>query len=378
MWASESVLKPRLSGHLMRFSALPVLTNIEFAPLRFSKTTPADSARRLSKRPLSRILSWSHYFWRKGCHMRFLPAEKFVVKIILALAMLDTALLQYKQVNIDIPGYIWALMTGGVAIAIGQIYRRFRHNEGIALATTAAGLFVVFTIVGSVFNYLLLPIQGERIDPLLMQIDAQLGYSWSGLVTWASHHPPIGALLQFVYLSSMPQLIIVILVLGFSKRRDDLHRFLLTGLIAALITIGFWGFFPSSGPAAWEVLPKEVLASLPTVVGPGYGAELNRLASEGVTYITPNEVLGLIAFPSFHTVMALLSVCFMARFQKVMPVFVALNILMVPAILIHGGHHLTDIFGGAMTFAVAMALSGQALRQMTHAAPPWEPAASKA
>jgi PAP2 superfamily len=307
--------------------------------------------------------------------MRFLPAEKFAVTIILALAALDAGLLFYKHVDIDILGYISALMTGAAAVAIGQFYRRFRHNEGIALASTAAGLFIVFTIVGSVFNYLLLPIQGERIDPLLMHIDAQLGYSWSGLVTWTSQHPPIGALLQYVYLSSMPQLIIVILVLGFSGRRDDLHRFLLTGLIAALITIGFWGFFPSSGPAAWEDLPKEVLAALPTVVGPGYGAELNRLAAEGVKYITPKEVLGLIAFPSFHTVMALLSVFFMARFRKAMPVFVALNMLMLPAILVHGGHHLVDLLGGAAAFAAGLALSGMALRQMQQSpAPHWQPA----
>ena len=176
--------------------------------------------------------------------MRFLPAERFVVTIILALAAIDGSLLAFKDVDIDVPGYISALMTGGVAVAIGQIYRRFRHNEGIALATTAAGLFIIFTIVGSVFNYLLLPVQGERIDPLLMQIDGYLGYSWSGLVTWTSQHPTFGALLRIVYLSSMPQLIVVILVLGFMKRREDLHRFLLTGLIAALITIGFLGFLP--------------------------------------------------------------------------------------------------------------------------------------
>jgi hypothetical protein len=307
--------------------------------------------------------------------MRFLPAEKFAVTIILALAALDVGLLFLKHVNIDVLGYISALMTGGAALAIGQFYRRFRTNEGIALASTAAGLFIVFSLAGSVFNYLLLPIQGERIDPLLMQIDALLGYSWSGLVTWTSRHPPFGAMLQFVYLSSMPQLIIVILVLGFSGRRDDLHRFLLTGLIAALITIGFWGFFPSSGPAAWEALPEDVLAALPMVVGPGYGAELHRLAAEGVKFITPKEVLGLIAFPSFHTVMALLSVFFMAQFRKAAPVFVALNMLMLPAILVHGGHHLVDLLGGAAAKAAAMALSGLALRQMKHApAPHWQPA----
>lgn len=301
--------------------------------------------------------------------MRFLAAEKLVVRIILALAALDVLLLLHKQAAIDIPGYLCALATGGAAVAIGQFYRRWRGNEGIALATTAAGLFIIFSIAGSVFNYLLLPIQGERIDPLLMRIDAMLGFSWAGMVTWTSLHPFFGNLLQVVYLSSMPQLIVVILVLGFSRRREELHRFLLTGLICALITIGFWGFFPSSGPAAFEILPKEVLDRMPMVVGPAYGAELNRLAHEGVSFITPKEVLGLIAFPSFHTVMALLSVYFMARFVLVLPLFIVINILMIPAILVHGGHHLIDLIGGLLTFVVGMALSGLALRQVQSSEP---------
>ncbi len=295
--------------------------------------------------------------------MRFLPAERFAITIILALATLDAALLAFKHVDIDVIGYISALMTGGTAVAIGQFYRRFRHNEGIALATTAAGLFITFTIVGSVFNYLLLPIAGGRIDPVLMQADAALGFSWVGFVTFVSDHPWFGTLTRYVYLSSMPQLIIVILVLGFTRQKEALHSFLLTGLIAALITIGFWGLLPSSGPAAFDVLPDAVLANMPTVVGPAYGAELNRLASEGVTYITPKEVLGLIAFPSFHTVMACLSVWFMARFKYVMPLFIALNLVMIPAILVHGGHHLVDLIGGVATFAFALALSRMALKQ---------------
>jgi hypothetical protein len=295
--------------------------------------------------------------------MRFLPAERFAITIIFALAALDAGLLVFKHVEIDVLGYISALMTGGMAVAIGQFYRRFRHNEGIALATTAAGLFIIFTIVGSVFNYLLLPIAGDRIDPILMRADAALGFSWVGFVTFVSDHPWFGVLTRYVYLSSMPQLIIVILVLGFAREKEALHRFLLTGLIGALITIGFWGLMPSSGPAAFEVLPETVLANMPTVVGPAYGNELNRLASEGVSYITPKEVLGLIAFPSFHTVMACLSVWFMARFRYVLPFFIALNLVMVPSILIHGGHHLVDVIGGLFTFAFAMVLSGMALKQ---------------
>ena len=236
--------------------------------------------------------------------MRLLPAEKFVVTLILVLAALDLALLSYKHVAIDIPGYISALMTGGVAVAIGQFYRRFRHNEGIALATTAAGLFIIFSIVGSVFNYLLLPIVQQPVDGALAAFDEALGFSWLGFAAWTAGHPWLSAAYRLVYMSSMPQLIAVILILGFSKRAADLHLFLLTGLIGALLTISWWAFFPSFGATAFYSVPQDLLTVMPIIVGPEYGAELKRLAAQGVSYISPKDVLGLIGFPSFHTVMS--------------------------------------------------------------------------
>jgi hypothetical protein len=69
----------------MRFSALPVLTNIEFAPLRFSKTTPADSARRLSKRPLSSQLGaereWENSSYECLLHVSLQHARKILAEI---------------------------------------------------------------------------------------------------------------------------------------------------------------------------------------------------------------------------------------------------------------------------------------------------------
>ena len=108
--------------------------------------------------------------------MRLLPAERFIVNVILALAVIDAALIAHKGVSVDVAGYLAAVSTGGSMIAIGQFYRRFRQNEGIGLATTAAGLFIVFTLVGSVFNYLLLPIRFGPYDDALIRIDAALDY----------------------------------------------------------------------------------------------------------------------------------------------------------------------------------------------------------
>ncbi|MBA8902757.1 phosphatase PAP2 family protein [Phyllobacterium sp. P30BS-XVII] len=294
--------------------------------------------------------------------MNLHPAEKICAGIIATLLVFDAILIPVRGVGVDWINYALMSAIGLTAIGVGQFYRTVRPEEKIALAATASGLFILFTIVGSVFNYLLLPVGPRRIDDILTKFDAYLGFSWTDAVIYVASMPALGSLLRWIYASSMPQLILIILILGFSGQRDGLHRFLLTGLIGALISIALWAMFPSSGPAAFEMLPASISSTLDMVVGSSYGAELNRLALEGPTFLSPKDALGLIAFPSFHTVMACMAVWFMFRMAFAFPVFLIINILMLPAILVHGGHHLVDVIGGFAVFGIALFASKQLVR----------------
>jgi hypothetical protein len=290
------------------------------------------------------------------------PAEKICAGIIAALFLIDAVLIPIRGVGVDWFNYALMCAIGASAIGVGQFYRKVRPEEKIALASTASGLFILFTIVGSIFNYLLLPVGNRRIDPILAKFDAVMGFSWTEAVVYVAGMPTLGSILRWIYVSSMPQLIVIVLILGFSEQRERLHRFLLTGITGALISIAIWAAFPSSGPAAFEVLPADVSGAFEMVVGSGYGAELNRLALEGPTFLSPNDTLGLIAFPSFHTVMACMAVWFMFRIPFIFPVILIMNMLMLPAILVHGGHHLADVIGGFAVFGLALFASKQLVK----------------
>jgi hypothetical protein len=295
--------------------------------------------------------------------MAFLPAERFIMSVIGALVALDIGLVWWKDIGVDVVGYASMVACGVVAVAVGQFYRHVRPNEGIAATATAAGLFILFTLAGSIFNYLLLPLGSQPIDLALAKFDAALGFHWPTFVTWASQYPRAGMLLQAVYATSLPQLLTVLFVLGFSGRIRLLHHFLLTGVIGALLAIICWSLFPSFGASSIYQLPKEVTNAVPLAVGPDYGAQLVELGRRGSTYLSPKNALGVIGFPSFHTVMAAMSACFMLRVRLLAAPFLALNALMVPAILIQGGHNLADILGGAMAFAISYGLARLALHQ---------------
>lgn len=164
-------------------------------------------------------------------------------------------------------------------------------------------------------------------------------------------------LLRIVYMTSMPQLIVVVLVLGFANRRAELHLFLLSGVYGALIAIGHWWFLPSFGASSIYQLPVDLLERMPIAVGPEYSAEVVRIAAHGPTDLSPVHVLGLIGFPSFHMVMAAMAFWVSLKDRRLAVVLVPLNLVMIPAIIVQGGHNLVDLIGGGLVFALALMMA---------------------
>lgn len=298
-------------------------------------------------------------------HMFFLAVERFILVIICILAAIDIVVISEKSISVDITGYAISFATGLTPILIAQYYRFCGRDERLATALAAAGLYILFTIFASVFNYLFLPIIFDPIDKLLMQIDGLMGYSWPAVVTLAATYPWAGKALYFVYMTTLPQLLVILIVLGFTGERKRLHCFLVTGALGALLSIGFWVFFPTFGAKTYHTLPEWVTLAIPLAVSPEYGQEVMRLGVEGVQYLSPRNILGLIDFPSFHIFMALMSVVFVPRHLLFIFTIGALNMLMPLAVLVQGGHHLSDIFGGIACFAIVYPISRSIVNALT-------------
>jgi hypothetical protein len=293
-----------------------------------------------------------------------LPVEKFLIQVSIPLLLADLALIAMSPAIVDWVVLLMALALVTGAFVVGHLYRYTGRDERIGLTLTGAGLFILGSVAGGMLSYLLVPFVGERIDPWLIQIDHLLGFDWPSFVEWMSHHPRATWALGPIYESSLLQLVLLLLVLGFGGHTERLHHFLLTAVFATLGTIGFWAILPSSGPSAFLDLPQGVLERVSLVVEPTYGAELNQLMTRGLVAIPPPKPLGLVAFPSFHTVMALMMLWFMPRRSLLFWPIVVLNLAMIPAILLHGGHYLIDILGGIGMFFVALCVAGDVARRL--------------
>jgi len=279
--------------------------------------------------------------------------ERFVLTVVVVLGAIDLTLIAAKGVRVDWAGYAMIGLIGLGTIMLGLFYRLVRQDARISETLILTAGFILFTLVGSVFNYMLLPVHFPRIDDFLVSVDKLMGYHWPSLVLFFSERPSFSALLKIVYFTSLPQLVIVVLLLGFTGQSRKLAHFHITGMMAALLSITIWAFLPTFGTSVVWNIPDDIANKAGLAVDQSYATELIRLSLEGVDYLSPANVLGLIGFPSFHTVMAAMSVFFTWHIVWLRLLVLALNILMVPALLLHGGHHLSDFLGGLVVFAVA-------------------------
>ena len=196
------------------------------------------------------------------------------------------------------------------------------------------------------FNFVLLPYQFPPVDLLLAEVDGALGFHWSSYARMMAEFPSLSSLLFFVYTTSYWQMVALIFLLGLFGKTTSIKQFMLANIIGGLLTTLIWFFLPSSTPAAFQPLPDGIDKQLDLFLNGEYGRWLVRIGQDGLSYLSPEVMGGIVGFPSFHTVMAIIIVRYSREVPYAVIPFGILNALMFPAILLHGAHNLVDVFGG--------------------------------
>ena len=182
---------------------------------------------------------------------------------------------------------------------------------------------------------------------MLAAIDAALGFRWIDWALFTAAHPWLAAAQRFAYCSHFWQPLFTIVVLaiwGPSGRNRELIMALLLALVA---TISISVFVPALGPAQnyrFSTPQDQIITDLRQIV-----IDLR----EGLP--GPYPYSGMIWFPSFHTVMAVLFTAAHRSNRWTFSPVLALNLLMLSAIPNVGNHYLADVLGGVIVAALALA-----------------------
>ncbi|HET7084258.1 MAG TPA: phosphatase PAP2 family protein [Rhizomicrobium sp.] len=287
--------------------------------------------------------------------------QRTILALVAGLAMLDGVLLAVSHSRLDVPACLELGLLAAALMTGAQFYQRVRPDPRLAAMLSGTAFLCAFSPLASILNYLLLPHTGLRIDSALAAADRAMGFDWPQAMRWMARHPRLNIAALWIYSSMLPQVALLTVVLA-SVAPERVARFCLAVALSALICIAIWAFVPSFGAFSVYPLPD---APMTLALDSTYAEDLVRLLREGPGLISPRDAKGLIGFPSYHAVLALLVAWHLRDVRFLRGPAAIFNLAVIAATPIQGGHHLVDVLAALPVTVLALFLARMPAAKMT-------------
>lgn len=283
----------------------------------------------------------------------------FKMLVTLAIIIIDAIWIALSDFRFDIASAAKVVAVSSVLIGIGWFYRVKRPMENFEVMCTETALLLAFSTAGAVLSYLITSWNLPLIDPWLIKADAMIGFDWLAYAGYVNERPWLHNLSSMVYVTTISQIALCVVVLGLSGRVMDSRRLGAAVIISGLICIGISGILPSAGALGYLRPDADFVASGLPVVDLAYKQEFFDLRSGAQRFISLDALHGLIAFPSYHgTLSALVVICLWGNRYLRWPALL-LNLAVLLATPVDGGHHMTDALAGIGVALLAWYLAGK-------------------
>src|SRR3954454_17396555 len=217
-------------------------------------------------------------------------------------AMLIVDFLLLIQMHIAFKG--WLVPVGAVTLMaiIYVVYSRLRPKPGIPEFAAYAGMWITFTTAGCIQTYIASSMSGSFMDSRFVAWDLAIGFDWVAWTDWVHSSALLTTVLRIAYFSLMAQ---IVASLGFFALAGHQHRneeLLVGAVIACMATSLFSGLLPAVGP--WVHFGFGALSASDIA----YVAHVTAMQLGGTHSFKISEMQGIVCFPSYHTVLAILFV----------------------------------------------------------------------
>ncbi len=277
-----------------------------------------------------------------------------------ALALVDALGLCLTGLRLDPVALLKTLAIGAVPLALSWFYTSKRPEPMLAALLESAAFLVLFTLALAISSYigtsLGLPLQ----DGLFDRLDKAMGFDFLDHLAFVAARPDFAALLDYAYMSSMMQVVVVVLALAFVGEIARLRAYMALFALTATATIFIATLCPTIGTYAFYDVAD---AMLPAFRDPRAGWDqvkhILALRDGSMREIPLNDIRGLVSFPSFHTALAVVTTWAVLRVRYLNVAVAALNFPLLLATPTNGSHYLCDIIVGAgVAFAALRLVSG--------------------
>jgi len=283
--------------------------------------------------------------------------QRILLSVAASLIAVDLVWGICAHFQVDVAAYVRLGLLSLALTGAGIFYQTRRSEPQLTAMLMGAAFLCAFSAAASMLNYFLLTAHGPRIDAALANADRMLGFDWVAVMTMMAGHPLLGRLLFWAYNTVLPQIALMMVMLGWSGNTEKTYRFCIAVAAGALICIAAWALAPSFGAMSIHALPPDIARAMEVSVDGEYGKALAAMLRNGPGFISPADIRGLIGFPSYHGVLAVIVAWYARALPRLFWPVLVLNTLVLVATPVEGGHHLVDVLASFPVAALAIFLS---------------------
>lgn len=285
--------------------------------------------------------------------MRLAPASSLLFALVAWTVVTTMVVCQIAGLSVS-PAEVLQSMAICIGLGLAMAYYHYRGVQNFVLCLEAMLFLVGFSTAFSLLVYGAGTGGRPLADSLLQASDSTLGVSAGTVIAWANDRPWLAGLMKAAYFSAVPQLMLAIVVLGFSNQAVPLRRLLTRFILCGLVTVACFYFAPALGTVSYSGV------SVPTHYE-GILHDLAALRDGSMRFVTWKAVEGLITFPSFHTIWGVLMIAAFRRTRLAVPATI-LNVVMIASTITTGMHYATDVLGGLLVCLIIFPISNKLVK----------------
>lgn len=272
------------------------------------------------------------------------------------LVLLATDWIGCRRTQVRVPHIGASVVAAVLLAAIWQALPLYWHRKG-RFALRDASL----TLLWAALAWIMLPYPVDiaaRLgrafplrDSLLASLDAHLGFNVAAVAHWAAQHW-LGRAINESYALLTPMIVLGFLVPGLTGKARAVKRLLAANLVAFAVGVPVFAMVPAVGPWYGEHFAPNPVQTV-------CEADLLRMR-ETAPY--EHRPAGVVCFPSFHVMWAVLSAEALACFRWLRWPAWILAALIVVSTMTTGWHYFCDVLGGFALAAVAITAAHRLVR----------------
>jgi hypothetical protein len=234
-------------------------------------------------------------------------------------------------------------------------FRPHRRAPFVVFILASTGQVLLIPVLMTPLTYVAASANLPMQDVALAAVDRALGLDWKAYFNFIYGHHALLVVTVLAYSMIGWPVFGVPIALGWTGRYRRLQEFTLAFAIALIVTTTISVLVPAMGTYdLFNVHPD------PNIFTPGayvdYLEIMPRVRDGTLRALTLSNLTGIVTFPSFHSAAAILYLWALWPVRWLGPVAAVVNVAMILATPIGGGHYFIDLLAGiavAMTAIVA-------------------------